>query len=71
LIQFQMLESGISNRRAASHPPTDSASLTASTLNSFVYCRLGAPRFLLISTSVHQKININLMYVKPRQGQYH
>jgi hypothetical protein len=43
-------------------------SRTALTLNSFVYCRFGTDVFLLINSSVHQKINNILMYVEPRQG---
>jgi hypothetical protein len=68
-IQFHRLESGTPRRLEASLPPTDSASRTASTLNSRVYCRFGTGVFLLIHSSVHQKIINILMYVEPRQGQ--
>src|SRR3546814_10389714 len=49
-------------------PPTDAASLTASALNSCVYCRLGSlPSFIsILRTS--DVINF-LLYVKSRQGQ--
>src|SRR5690606_30668403 len=59
---------GIPIRLAAALPPIDRPSLTASALNSSVYCRFGTSAFLLIAFSVHQKINSNLMYVKQRQG---
>jgi len=62
-----MLDSGIPNRAAALLPPIDSPSLTASTLNSLVYCLLGTDSFLLIVTPVHQKFTSNLMYAKPWQ----
>ena len=68
LIQFHRLESGMPNRFAAPHPPIDSLSLTASTLNSSVYCRFGTDFLLSISPSVHQKVISILMYVKPGQG---
>jgi len=64
-----MLESGISRRFAAWLPPIDSASRTASILYSSVYRRFGTSPFLLICSSVHQKITKILMYVKPGQGQ--
>ena len=69
-IQFQMLESGISSRLAASLPPIDSASRTASILYSSVYRRFGTFSFLPICSSVHQKNTKILMYVKPGQGQW-
>jgi len=69
LIQFHKLESGMPSRFAASPFPADSANLTASSLNSSVYCRLGSDVPLLISFSVHQQVNSVLMYVKSRQGQ--
>src|SRR3954463_11851982 len=56
------------NRLAACLPPIDSPSLTASTLNSSVYCRFATNSFLPISPFVHQKFTRNLMYVKPGQG---
>src|SRR5882672_2602201 len=68
-IQFHKLESGMPSRFAAWLPPIDSASRTASSLNSSVYCRFGTDSFLPISSSVHQKPTSNLMYVNPRQGQ--
>src|SRR5882672_4635384 len=67
-IQFHKLESGMPSRFAAWLPPIDSASRTASSLNSSVYCRFGTDSFLPISSSVHQKPTSNLMYVNPRQG---
>ena len=49
LIQFHRLESGMPNRLAALLPPIDSLSLTASTLNSSVYCRFGTDSLLPIA----------------------
>src|SRR5277367_701288 len=66
--QFHILELGISSRLAAWLPPIDSASRTASILYSSVYRRFGTSSFLLIRSSVHQKITKILMYVKPGQG---
>src|SRR5665213_2144299 len=66
--QFHRLESGIPSRFAAWVPPIDSASRTASTLNSCVYCRFGISSLLPIRPSVHQKTTKNLMYVKLGQG---
>src|SRR5579859_395125 len=70
-IQFHRLDSGMPNRLAAGLPPIDSPSLTASILNSAVYCRFATCSFLPISPSVHQKFTNNLMYVKPGQGHTH
>lgn len=67
-IQFHRLESGMLNRFAACPPPIDSLSLTASTLNSSVYCRFETDAFMPISPSVHQKVTSYLMYAKPGQG---
>ena len=47
----------------------DCARRTASSLNSNVYCRFETSSFLLILSSVHQKVTNILVYVKPRQGQ--
>src|SRR4051812_9296737 len=55
LIQFHRLDSGMPNRFAAWLPPIDSPNLTASTLNSAVYCRFATDSFLPISPSVNQK----------------
>src|SRR6185503_19440836 len=66
-IQFHTLDCGIPSRLAAVVPPIDSASLTASILNSSVYCRFGTNCLLPISSSVHQKSTIFLVYVKPGQ----
>ena len=63
LIQFTRLDSGMPNRLAAGVPPIDSPSLTASTFNSALYRRFPTKSFLLISSSVHQKFTINLMYI--------
>src|SRR3546814_14729977 len=49
-------------------PPTAAASLTASALNSCVYCRLGSlPSFISILRT-YDVINF-LLYVKSRRGQ--
>ena len=53
------------SRRAASWPPTDSASLIASTLNSSMYCRFGnlLSRILILHTA---QVSNFLLYVKSR-----
>lgn len=43
--QLPSVATGTPSRRAASWPPTDSASLIASTLKSSVYCRFGSLLF--------------------------
>lgn len=67
LDQLPNVATGTPRRRAASCLPTDAASLTASPLNSCVYCLLGSlPSFIsILRTS--EVINF-LLYVKSRQG---
>ena len=49
------------------HPPTDPASLTASTLNSSKYCRLRTPLSRISILHTTEVCNFSL-YVKSRQG---
>lgn len=55
---------GMPSRQAALCPPTESASRTASTLNSSVYCLSGTVSSI-ISTSMYIEINRFLLYVEP------
>jgi hypothetical protein len=67
LDQFPTVATGTPRRRAASWPPTEAASLTASALNSSVYCLLGSlPSFISILRTF--EVSNFLLYVKSRQG---
>jgi hypothetical protein len=68
LDQLPNVATGTPSRRAASCPPTDAASLTASALNSCVYCLLGSlPSFISILRT--SEVTNFVLYVKSRQGQ--
>src|SRR5215203_3223209 len=68
--QFVTVDCGTPSLLAAALPPIESASRTASTLNSSVYCRFGTDSFLLISSLRSSEPYQLLMYVKPRQDQF-
>ena len=66
--QLPSVAIGIPSRRAASWPPTEAASRTASCLNSSVYCLFGTVSLPML-TSMYIEINRFLLYVELGQGQ--
>ncbi|WP_291990339.1 putative sulfate/molybdate transporter [Luteitalea sp.] len=65
--QFVTVDCGTPSRLAVALSPIEAANVTASCLNSVVYCRFRTNAFFAISPSVHQKVTNSLMYVKPGQ----